>query len=163
MSPRWLGTALAVVVLLGLSSPAGATPAAIEGVHGAATQTLPNWRLAVNVNRGPSDALAGTIQFFAFETELFEWSRIEAQPIALEVSGDTACVVGEVTSFSIRGGDLGYTPELLVLAIRDVEGGPDLFSVLVIPTDFVGDRDFCSFIEPLIPVEAGEFTIIGNM
>jgi hypothetical protein len=161
MSFRWLVTAFAIVALAVSAAPAAAAPAGMQGVHGAATQSQVNWRLIVNVNRAPTDALTGIVQFFIFDTPLIERAHIEARPIDLVISGDTACVVSEVTSFS---GDIGYTPAFIVVVIRDVEGGPDLFSVLVIPTDFIGgvDSTLCAFNPPTLPVEAGDFTIIGD-
>jgi hypothetical protein len=160
MSFRWLVIGFTVIALA-LSAAAGAASAGSQGVHGAATQSQVNWRLIVNVNRAPTEALTGIIQFFVFDTPLIERAHIEARPIDLVISGDTACVVAEVTGFS---GDIGYTPVFLVVNIRDVEGGPDLFSVIVFPSDFIGELPptCADAISTTIPVEAGNFTIIGD-
>jgi hypothetical protein len=132
----------------------GGTAAAVEGVqgvHGAATHSQVPWIVVVDVNRVPSGALAGAVQFF-----VFEFAANEARPI-LVVAGDTACVVSEVTRFS---GDIGYTRVLLIVTIRDVAGGPDLFSV-TITLNVIPGHDYCPDNPPAIPVGTGNFTIIG--
>jgi hypothetical protein len=79
------------------------------------------------------------------------------RPIHLAVAADTACVVGEVTRFS---GDFGYTPVLIVVEVRDVKGGPDLFSV-TITLNVIPGHDYCGDNPPAIPVGTGNFTIVG--
>jgi hypothetical protein len=143
-----------------MSGIASATPAATQGVHGAAKSDvfgLANYKLVVNAERLPTGSLVGSISFVVSGGQTINQAMLSAQPIRLETAGDTACVVGRVTSFS---GDWGYTPVLIAVVIRDVAGGPDLF-IAPIALQENPDFDLCTFV-PTIPITVGNFTITGG-
>jgi hypothetical protein len=152
---------IGAIVALALSGIASATSATTQGVHGAADTDafggLVNYKLVVNAERVPTGSLFGNISFVVSEGETIDEAMLDAQPIRLEIAGDTACVVAHVTSFS---GDWGYTPVLIAVVIRDVAGGPDIFGVLITLRE-ESPFDLCTFV-PTIPIDVGNFTITGG-
>jgi hypothetical protein len=152
---------IGAIVALSLSGVASATPAATQGVHGAVESEvfgLANYKLVVNAERVPTGSIVGNIRFVAKGGTIPDAeSMLDAQPIRLEIAGDSACVVGRVTSFS---GDWGYTPVLFAVVIREVAGAPDLFGVNVaLREDW--PFDVCRT-TPAIPINVGNFTITGG-
>jgi hypothetical protein len=120
-------TAIASLVVAG---PASATP--MEGVRGSgifefsASGFQLKYTVALDATRTPSGAIAGRIDFFVRGGELIDFGWFEAEPKYLEVTGNTACVVGEITKLT------GWydRPITTVVKVVDVPGGPDGFRVL---------------------------------
>ena len=157
------------LVALFASGVAGAADSATpDGLHGGVQRDFSQfgfqgtWRLAVNANASPFGQPVGKVIFTGVDLPLADFGTLSADPIYLTTTADTACVVAEVYSF--RGAWQFYTPGRVVVSVRDVPGGPDVFAFVIYPVT-VNPLDpalVCSSATPGMEITNGNFTIAGG-
>lgn len=100
--------------------------------------------------------------FTGVDLQTVDYAKLSANPIYLQTTADTACVVAEVESF--RGDWPFYTPGRVVVSVRDVPGGPDVFALIIYPltADPIDPALACSFAIPSFEITSGNFTINGS-
>jgi hypothetical protein len=166
---RWFALLAVGAVAFAIGGATKAAAAPPDGLHGGVQRDFSEfgfqgtWRLAVNATAGsPSGQPVGKVIFTGVDLPLADFGTLSANPIYLQTTADTACVVAEVYSF--RGDWPFYTPGRVVVSVRDVPGGPDVFAFIIYPVtvNALDPALACSFATPGMAITNGNFTITGG-